>query len=451
MTIQGSSDPTHEIIELKSIPGELGYPLVGNTLSMTRNPLRFLRDRYNRFGDISWGKILGIKVVFLIGPDANEFVLQNRDDVFSNNQGWDFLIGKFFQRGIMLLDFEEHRFHRKIMQSAFKKSVMMEYIKQMNPSIQDGIMKWTAGDSFHAFTAIKQLTLDLATEVFMGYELGKEADKLNRAFIDTVRAGTSIVRMPIPGGRWKKGLDGRKVLVNFFRSQIKNKRNNNNDSMDLFSQLCRAEAEDGQRFTDDDVVNHMIFLMMAAHDTSTITLSSMLYQLAKNPQWQERLRAESVALGKSCLEYDDLERLPSMTLVMKESLRLCAPVPGIPRKSVKDSEFKGYHIPSGTMIMVSPHFTHHMHEHWTNPFQFDPERFNDERREHKMHSYAYIPFGGGAHMCIGLHFAELQIKAILHQVLLKYRWSVNPGYEMPIDTSSLPTPKDKLPVKLVRL
>ena len=82
---------------------------------------------------------------------------------------------------------------------------------------------------------------------------------------------------------------------------------------------------------------------------------------------------------------------------------------------------------------------------------FDPERFGPERREHKQHPYQYLPFGGGAHMCIGLHFAELEIKAILYQLLLKFRWSVPEHYVMPINFTSLPTPRDQLPVKLYPL
>lgn len=449
MGTQVSTFPAQKISHLKTPPGTPGLPLVGFTFEQMRDPLKFTRRWFDRYGEISWSNAFGIRLVYLIGPDANQFVFQNKGDIFSNNQGWDYFIGKFFHRGIMLLDFEEHRFHRKIMQNAFKKSVLVEYLKQMNPAIDEGLSKWKPSEKFHVFTAIKQLTLDLATEIFMGYELGKEADKLNTAFIDTVRAGTSLLRFPIPGGRWKKGLDGRKVLVDFFRSQIHKKRNS--QAMDLFSQLCRAETDEGQRFADEDVINHMVFLMMAAHDTSTITLSTIMYHLAKNPDWQERLRQESVALNKPYLDHDDLENLKGMTLVMKESLRMCAPVPSVPRKTVKDVEYKGYYIPKGTMITVTPYFTHYMREYWTNPFKFDPERFSEERREDKTHPYAYVPFGGGAHMCIGLHFADLQVKAILHQILLKYRWSVDPGYEMPVDNTSLPVPGDKLPVKLRRL
>jgi len=439
-------EPTADRTTAKPVPGDGGLPLIGYTLHSMVDPIGFSRKRFEQYGEISWSNVLGIKVVSMFGPDANQFVLQNRGDLFSNNQGWDFFIGKFFHRGIMLLDFEEHRHHRRIMQNAFKKPVLVKYLGEMERPIERGIQKWLPRSDFHIFTAIKKLTLDMATAIFMGEKLGAEANKLNKAFIDTVRAGTALVRYPVPGGRWKKGLDGRKVLYDYFKARIDQKRAS--EGNDLFSQLCRAETEDGHRFTDDDVINHMIFLMMAAHDTSTITLCTMFYHLAKNPEWQEKLREESRQLGKLHLDFEDLEKLEGMELVMKEALRLCAPVPSIPRRTVKDVVYKDNLIPAGTLITISPFFTHYMPEYWKEPRKFDPGRFSDERREDKVHPYAWVPFGGGAHMCIGLHFAEVQVKAILHQVLLRFKWSVDPDYKMPIDMTSLPVPADKLPVKL---
>lgn len=432
---------------LKPVPGDPGLPLVGNTLRIMRDPLRIARERYDLYGPISWTNAFGMRMVSLIGPDANEFVLLNRGDLFSNNQGWDFFIGRFFHRGIMLLDFEEHRWHRRIMQQAFKPEVLREYIARMGPAIRSGLKAWEPGKR-EMLPSIKQLTLDLATDVFMGQQLGQEADQINRAFVDTVRAGTALVRFNMPGGRWSRGLRGRRVLEEFFRRELPAKRRS--DGPDLFSALCRAETEDGARFSDEDVVNHMIFLMMAAHDTTTITLTAMIYWLARHPEWQQRLRDESESLSKAELDYDDLAKMEATSLVMKEALRLCAPVPSIPRRSVRDAEFQGHHIPAGTLISITPFFTHYMHEYWPEPERFDPERFAEHRREDKVHPYAWVPFGGGAHKCIGLHFAELQIKAVIHQLLQHFSWTVPEDYRMKLDMTSLPVPTDGLPVMLTR-
>lgn len=433
----------------KPLPKDKGLPIIGHTIGFLTDPIGMGVKMYNKHGPAVNGGAFGLDSVFLSGPDANQFVLRNQDKAFSNCKGWEFFIGPFFKRGIMLLDFDEHRFHRGIMQAAFKKPVLIDYLKRMNPAIDQGIERWQTGADFHVLPHLKQLTLDIATDVFMGEKLGAEADRINQAFVDCVLAGTAVMRFPIPGGRWKRGLESRRILEEFFRSRIAVKRANPGD--DLFSRLCLAEDENGTRFSDEDVVNHMIFLMMAAHDTSTITLSSIFYHLAKYPEWQEKVREEAQALNKDQLDHADLSQMEVMDRVMKESLRLLSPVHVIPRKTVKEVEFNGYTIPKDTYIIVSPIVTHHMEQWWQNPKRFDPDRFSAERNEHKQHPYQYVPFGGGAHMCIGLHFAEMQIKAILHQVILRYRWSVSAAYQMPVNFTSLPTPKDKLPVRLERL
>ncbi|MEZ5504952.1 MAG: cytochrome P450 [Gammaproteobacteria bacterium] len=430
----------------EQLPGEAGLPLLGHSLMFLYSPLQSALEYYEKHGPVYWLDVLGQTAAVLVGPDANQLVLRNQDDAFSNNQGWDFFIGKFFTRGIMLLDFDEHRFHRGIMQAAFKKPMLVEYLRGMNPAITYGISRWKPRRDFRVLDKIKQLTLDIATEVFMGEKLGPEADRINKAFVDCVRAGTALVRYPVPGGRWYKGLQGRKTLEEFFRSRIAGKRVH--PGADLFSRLCQAEDENGQRFTDEDIVNHMIFLLMAAHDTSTITLCTVLYQLAKSPRWQHKVREESRALGKDCLDHDDLAKLETLDRVIKESMRMVAPVHGIPRRTVKDVEFQGHTIPAGTFVITSPYVTHHLPDWWKNPEEFDPDRFSPERAEHKQHPYKYVPFGGGAHMCIGLHFADMQIKAIVHQILLRYRLQVKPDYELKLDLTSLPTPKDHLPVTL---
>jgi len=159
--------------------------------------------------------------------------------------------------------------------------------------------------SFHVYPALKQLTLDIAARVFMASEFGGRQAALNKAFVDTVRAGTSMIRFAMPGGRWNAGLRGRRVLEDFFRHNVPAKRES--DSNDLFAGLCHARDDNGDAFSDDDVVNHMIFLMMAAHDTSTITTTTAAYYLGKNPEWQDRVRAECLAAGPGPLDIEALE------------------------------------------------------------------------------------------------------------------------------------------------
>jgi cytochrome P450 len=424
---------------LRTVQGEPGLPIIGHSVDFVRDPLAVARQHYDRYGPVSWTCALGIRGVLALGPEASETVLANRDKAFANGPGWGFLGGPFFRRGILMLDFEEHHHHRRIMQQAFIKPRLQGYLHGMNPAIARGITAWQPTQGFLVLPAIKELTLDLATEIFVGVKLGPEADRVNQAFIDALRATLAPVRFALPGNRWSRGLAGRRVLEDFFAERLPAKRAG--DGPDLFTALCHAQSEDGQRFSDIDVINHMIFVLFAAHDTSTVAMNTMIYYLAKHPEWQDRVRQESLALGKPTLEYDEL----------KEALRLNPPVPGFARRTVKDTQVCGYYLPKGTWTAVWAQFTHHMREYWPEPERFDPERFAEHRREDKVHKYAWEPFGGGVHKCIGMYFAGIQIKAILHQMLQRYRWSVDPDYDTVFDFSTLPVPKDGLPVRLERI
>jgi cytochrome P450 len=437
-------------VELKSVPGDAGLPVVGYTWQFIRGMMVTRRERYDRYGPVSWSKAIGRTWVTAFGPDAVGEVLQNRDRVYDSGPGWGFIIGPFFRRGLMLLDGTEHHRHRRIMQEAFTSQRLAGYLEPMNDTITAGLARWPSTGNLAFYPSIKQLTLDVATSTFMGGKAGgRQADQLNTAFVDCVRAGTAAIRHPVPGGRWRRGLAGRHVLEEYLRPRVAEKRAS--EGTDLFAALCHARGEDDEQFTDDDVINHMIFLLMAAHDTSTIAMSTMAYYLAKHPEWQERARAESLALGADAVAYDQLDRLVTLDLVMKESLRLVIPVPAVIRKTNRETELLGYRIPADTLVSANLVGVHRMHEYWPDPERFDPGRFTPERREDKSHRYAFMPFGNGVHKCIGMYFGGMEIKAAMHQILQRYRITVPDGYVMPIDWTSLPRPSDSLPVTLHRL
>lgn len=432
---------------LRPVPGDPGPPVIGHSLRFLRDQLAWSRSRYERYGPVSWSRAFGDTIVSAIGPEANQRVLVNRDGAFSQ-EGWHHFIGRFFPRGLMLLDGDEHLHHRRIMQQAFTRPRLRGYVRQMGPAITVRLDAWKPADPFPVHPSIKQLTLDLAATVFVGVPLGDRADRINRAFVDTVRAGMSVVRIPLPGGRWWRGLRGRQLLDGAIHAMVPHRRASDGD--DLFAALCHATSEDGATFSDDDIVNHMIFLLMAAHDTTTITLSAMVYELARHPVWQDRARAQSNALATDHPDFDTLEDLTVLDLVMRESIRLVPPVPSLPRRTTRDTEVLGHFVPGGTTVSVNPTLTHRLPGIWDDPDTFCPERFTAERAA-DIPAGAYVPFGGGVHRCVGMHFGRLEVLSVMHQLLRRFRWGVEPGYVMPLDTTALPTPADGLPVRLVRL
>lgn len=428
--------------------GEPGLPFLGQTLPMFVDGLRWSRRAYRLYGSVSWTNVIGTQVAVVLGGEGISTVLANRDGSFSSTHGWDYFIGPFFNRGVMLMDAPEHRHHRLIMQQAFKRERLRGYLNRMHPAIARGISGWPMAGELRVYPALKALTLDIATEVFVGGELGTEADAVNRAFVDAVVAGQALIRadVPIPGAKWHRGIASRRRLEAHFGAQVASHRSGEGE--DLFSVLCRAESESGERFSDTDVVNHMIFVLMAAHDTSTITLAMMIYYLALEPEWQDRLRAESDALGSDTPSLEQLAELPSFDLVFRETLRMNAPVGMIARRAVRDTAVDGYHVPAGTLLMLEIYPTHRMEPWWRDPDRFDPSRFDAEHGDEPGPRESWLPFGSHAHKCIGMHFGAMEVKAILHRLLRTRRFSVGPGYLPPLAAGTGPYPADGLPVKI---
>lgn len=428
-----------------------GIPFIGQAVAYVRDPMAMMRDQYDTCGPVSDINFLGKRWTALLGPDACAAALRNGDKAFASGEGWGYLVGPFFDRGLMLLDFEEHHRHRRIMQSAFTREQVERYTESLQPAVIAGLDGWEPRADFRAYPALKELTLDLATTVFMGganLTTPNELHRVNRAFIDCVQSATALVRANIPGTRWGRAIKGRKLLEEFFGRHLADKRAN--PGTDLFSVLCQITTEDGERFSDADIVNHMIFLLMAAHDTSTITVSTMMQYLGQHPEWQQRCRDEVMALPEHPT-LADLDSLTSVDLVMKECLRLVPPVPVVARKTVKETEVLGQHIPADRLVVVMMHLSHHMHELWPDHDTFDPERFAEDRREEKVHRHAWEPFGGGVHKCLGMFFAGAEVKTILVHLLRGWSWTVDPSYRVPMNYHSLPYPKDGQPVHLTRL
>lgn len=437
--------------ELAHIPGDGGWPIVGNTFTMLADPHAFARRMYETYGKVYKNRAFGGWQVAMIGAEANELMLFDKGKIFSSEQGWGPILDQLFPRGLMLIDFDHHRADRRALSIAFKPEPMRHYAGSLNRGIAQRMVEWGEGP-MEFYPAIKQLTLDLAADSFLGLPFGPEADAINKAFVDMVQASVAPIRKPLPFTAMKRGVDGRKFLVDYFTKETHRIRAEGG-GQDMFSQFATAEYEDGSQMPVDEVVDHMNFLMMAAHDTITSSATSLVYLLAKNPEWQERLRQELTAItggeGKD-LAYDQLGEPELTEMAFKEALRHIPPVPSMPRRALKSFEYGGYEIPAGVGVGINIHMVHHMEEYWDSPYSFDPMRFTADKVKAR-HKYAWVPFGGGAHMCLGLHFAYMQIKILMAHMLTRYRIEVADGYDPAWQAWPIPKPKDGLRISLKKL
>ena len=425
---------------LGHLPGERGWPMLGHAVEFLRDPRGLTHRMHAAHGKCYRTGFLGIVAVVLLGEDALELVLRDREQVFSSERGWSFSLGRLFPNGLMLRDFDVHRLHRRIMQVAFKRDALSGYWATMRPILERGIAKTTT----LGYPWIKQMTLDAAGAIFLGLEGEADLRRVNQLFVDTMLAASAALRFDWPGTTFARGLKARRELDAWVAELIPQRRGGS--QRDMLTILCNTTTEEGERFSDREIIDHIIFLLLAAHDTTTSALTNLMLELGRRPEWQTRLRQQSQAIGAL-----DEEAIPKLSLVydcFREVLRLYPPVRAIPRRALRELEVNGHRIPANAQMWLNVERIQRDPKIYTNPDDFDPERFADGRAEHKRHRFGWIPFGAGAHTCLGLQFAELQVKMFMHLLLTQYEWSVEAG---PMQYLPFIKPKNDLPVQLKRL
>lgn len=432
------------------IPGELGLPWLGVTLDFLRDPLALMDHLYATHGPVF--KIRGVGEVVVLVADAElaREILLDKKDIYSSRRGWDFLIGDLFKEGLLLKDGQDHRFHREMLQQAFVKKPMAGYLKIMAPEVGNYFSgdPWRAGKNktIHVFEAVKALTLRLAGQVFFGVRL-EEGGKLagvNQAISDIVYASGDVLKIPLPFTLYGKGLAGRLALIQYFRSLIPGRRKA--PTPDLFGQLCTVKLN-GRELSDMEILNHAIFTLMAAHDTTASSITSLIYQLGLHPQWQAKIRSEArdfLAAGE--FEYGRLKELDLLGRAFRETLRLHPPLVFYLRKLTADTELAGYPLQAGSRVAVVSHIIQRRADYWRDPEKFDPDRFRPEVGEYKKPAQKFIPFGAGKHLCLGMNFAEMQARLIMTYLITTYKWELPASYRAKFQVP-LQEPVDGLPVR----
>lgn len=431
---------------LPSLQGRAGLPIIGITFDLFRDFYGTLQKDYKKYGPVFRTRLLQDGVM-VFGPDNFKQILLDTERNFSNRMGYGNITASWFGGAILFRDFEEHRLHRRVFQTAFKSDAMRGYVPMMNAIMEQNIHQWSGEKQFRFVPHIQKVLMEIGARVFYGVEEldGDEARKMGEAFLQIINHGMrSLVKINLPPFHYYYGMKGKQHIAHYIGSLITARRAG--DGKDFMSYLVKEKKDDGEYLTDQELIEHLSFLFFAAYDTTTTALSHLVMHLATDQDLQECLRAESRALNKAQLDYDDLNRLTGIDNAFHESLRLYPSASILLRRTLRECEIGGHRIPANTVLFLVPMFNHRMAEWWTEPEKFDPDRFGPGREEHKRHSFSYTPFGGGAHKCIGMNFAVMNGKLFMHQLLLNYRFRTPEGYVAKSQTLPLPKPVGDLPL-----
>ena len=405
--------PKIRVRDVAHIPGKMGLPFVGILPEALLDPLAFAERMYERHGPVYKFYGRGNWNVQLIGAEANELVLFDKTGSFSAYGGWGPLVEPFFPGALLVKDGQDHRESRRILGEAFRHDKLGGYRAIFADDIDRAVTSWEAG-TVDIYEEVKKLTLSIAASTFLGMPLEQGGANAIRLYSHMMGALLAAVSTPLLSPVAARGFFSKARLERIMKDLIQEKRASLGD--DIFSRVCQLRDDNGKHLSDQEITDSIIFLLAAAHDTLASAFTSVIVFLASEPVWTDWLREELESVGFETPADAAVAHLPRQDMFFKEAIRLNAPAPIIWRRTVTDVNIYGYDIPAGTVTGVNPLLTHRISEIWANPLEFNPLRFTPEA-EAARHKFAFAPFGGGIHKCLGMHFSMQQARIFMTRLL----------------------------------
>lgn len=369
---------------------------------------------------IEFGPNPGFEAVFLVGPEANKLVFHTKREAFSHDKGWTPMIGEMLGRGLLNMDGAEWAWHRKLWNPAFTQAYMERYLPLIQQIIAQRTAKWAEREQVDLYQEAREITFDVAASALAGVHRGPESERIQRLFYLLIASP----QFQTYEEYMEAAVPARRELDSLLLRVIAERRAQPADAaQDVLGLIVHARDEDGQALTDEQVLGHLNILLVAGHETTTVLGAYTLYHLATKPEWRTRIAAELDKLlgaGAAPLTVEAARGLRDLDNFIKETGRLHPPVFNVPRGVVEEVEFAGYTLPVGANVRLSLAACHRLPSVFADPDRFDPDRFAPSRDEERKTPFGLVTFGGGQRLCIGINFANIEVKALAAHVLRNY-------------------------------
>lgn len=439
---------------LKTPPGPRPWPLVGTLPDLGgRQLLNALVEDWRRYGDVIRYVFGAREVVSLVHPEHARHVLVKNRANYVKGVGVESL-RHLTGDGLFTADGELWQTQRRMMQPHFTVAAVRAYGAAMRDAIEESLGRLGAagGAAIDVSFELMRFTMDVICRTMFSVGAGGEAARLSAAITEALQwtgaRGTQLVRLPpaVPTPRNRRFTRAIAEIDRFILEMIEGRKRAGEVGQrgDLLDVLLQASDEEtGRGMSTQQLRDEMVTVFLAGHETTALSLGWALYLLTQHRGWQDRLRAEVDALGRAPTE-EDLAALPATRRVLEEALRLFPPVWVNPRQAIGEDEVGGYRIPAGAMVMILAYATHRHPESWPDPERFEPDRFLPERAQER-HPLAFMPFGGGNRVCVGMNFALQEMIMFLAAALRRFEFELAPGYMFAfgVDAATL-RPRDPL-------
>jgi cytochrome P450 len=417
-------------------PGERWFS-IRRTRGFALYPLPLLLDAYERFGPVFTMRVFHGNSVFMIGPEANHYMTVSHAGNFSWREGHMGDLTPLLGDGLLTIDGEFHRRSRQIMVPAFHHAAIATALVAMNAEIDRALEDWRDGSRIDIYHWARRLALRIAMRSLFGFDPDAAGARIDVAQKFEQGLGfwardywLQVLRGP--GSPFSQMQRARRELDGVIFEEIARRRRGGERGEDVLSLLLDALDEAGECLNDRQIRDEVMTLLFAGHDTTTSTIGFMFYELARHPEVAAALRDEQErVLGGERPDAALLMsgRLELLEMVLDETLRMYPPAWIGARKSIEKYEFAGQAVPGGAYVNYSSWVSHHLAHVFPEPRQFRPERFAPQAKA-ALPKGAYVPFGAGSRICIGMRFGQLEIKAIAAALVRRFDFELEPGYKL---------------------
>ena len=425
-------------------PGPRGRPIIGSLSAFRADPIGFLGGLRREHGDVARFR-LGKHVCHLVAhPRGVRHVLQDNSRNYGKQTPGIIKLRSILGNGLLTSEGAFWLRQRRIAQPAFRRERIAAFAAMMAKAVDDMRGEWEGarGGEVDVAATMMKVTLRIVSETLFGTDVSPAAHELGRALTTAVQITQRRIGRPfefprfLPLPEHRQFRAAMRVLDRMVEGLVADRRRSEARPNDLLSTIIDArDPESGEGMTDRQIRDEIMTILLAGHETTANTLTWTFHLLASHPAAAEQLTAEvDAVVGDRTPGAEDATRLPYLTSVLDEALRLYPPGWLFARSAIATDEVGGYEVPAGSIVFLCSYLTHRHPDFWDEPERFSPERFHAATARDR---FAYFPFSGGPRQCIGAGFAMQEMQLLV--AMVAQRWHLRAISDAPVGVEPLVT------------
>jgi cytochrome P450 len=431
------------------------FPLVGHLPWFLADRLGFLEKWARQGGEVA-SLDIGRGTYLLTNPEDIKHVLVANPDNYEKSARMTSRRGREIAgEGLLTASAEAHLKERRMLQPVFYRTVLARFSAVMTARAEAQFDTWKPGTQIDVAKEMEAVAQQVVIHALFGADFQDRDGRLlesivrRQQYLAHVFFSLNPIAQYVPPWTWWRYRQAMRHIHATIARELGLRREGMSHGSDLLSMLMGARYEDGAGMTDQRIQNEVMILLITGYESLADGMTWMFHVLSESPEVARKLVAEvDEALGGRCPSADDVWKLPYAGMVLAETLRLYPPSWIMVRHARSEDVLpSGVRVSEGAKIYLCQYVMHRHPLYYPDPERFDPSRFTDDAKKGRP-QFAYFPFGGGARVCIGEHFAKLEAILVLAMAVQRFTFHPVAGRPVVLEPRMTLRPKDGLVLRV---